>query len=334
MESILYDKINPYQLERLLESLYCCLDLPIRALDEDGRVLCRFGDTTSYCAHFKKLLLHYSVNQDSCREVHAQAGKRAMKARGAYVFSCHANLSHIVIPLVLGKQQLGSILIGPFLTEEPGPSLIEDISAHYPFPLHDLLALHQALKDIRVVPSKKVEQVSWLVSCLFSSLLSQNLPSPETTLTTADSHPASGAGLSPAKGMGAIQNALAYMSSHYEEPLTLSETAAYVKLNPSYFSTLFKKTMGASFKEHLNEIRIRESKKLLAASSYSIIDIAIMTGFEDQSYFTKVFKKITGLTPSQYRNQEALNKDQTKTADSTEAGLPTVPDLPSNQSPS
>ena len=96
--------------------------------------------------------------------------------------------------------------------------------------------------------------------------------------------------------------AIAYISEHYDQPLTLKETADYVKLNPSYFSALFKQCSGSTFKEFLNYTRIEESKKYLINTNYSIIDIAIATGFEDQSYFTKVFKKYTGMTPRQYRN--------------------------------
>ena len=84
-------------------------------------------------------------------------------------------------------------------------------------------------------------------------------------------------------------------------PLTLEEVAAHVHLHPSYFSTLFKSSTGSSFKEYLNMVRIEESKRLLSNTDYSIIDIAVAVGFEDQSYFSKVFKKYTGLTPKQFR---------------------------------
>ena len=79
------------------------------------------------------------------------------------------------------------------------------------------------------------------------------------------------------------------------------KVANHVHLNPTYFSTLFKQSTGSSFKEYLNMVRIEESKRLLANTDYSIIDISLATGFEDQSYFSKVFKKFTGLTPKQYR---------------------------------
>ena len=98
-----------------------------------------------------------------------------------------------------------------------------------------------------------------------------------------------------------MKKAVSYISQHYSEPLTLNIVANQVHLNASYFSTLFKKEMGMSFKEYLNQVRIEESKRLLANSSFSIIDIAVSVGFEDQSYFSKVFKKYTGITPKQFR---------------------------------
>lgn len=105
----------------------------------------------------------------------------------------------------------------------------------------------------------------------------------------------------PNKGSEITRRAIRYISQNFSRPLTLDETAQHVHLNPAYFSTLFKQSTGSSFKEYLNMVRIEESKRLLANTDHSIIDIALATGFEDQSYFSKVFKKYTGLTPRQYR---------------------------------
>ena len=105
----------------------------------------------------------------------------------------------------------------------------------------------------------------------------------------------------PSKGNEIIKKAIRYISQNFSRNLTLDEVADHVHLNPSYFSTLFKQSTGSSFKEYLNMVRIEESKRLLSNTDYSIIDISLATGFEDQSYFSKVFKKYTGLTPKQYR---------------------------------
>lgn len=105
----------------------------------------------------------------------------------------------------------------------------------------------------------------------------------------------------PSKGNEIIKKAIRYISQNFSRSLTLDEVAEHVHLNSAYFSTLFKQSTGSSFKEYLNMVRIEESKRLLANTDYSIIDISLATGFEDQSYFSKVFKKYTGLTPKQYR---------------------------------
>lgn len=105
----------------------------------------------------------------------------------------------------------------------------------------------------------------------------------------------------PSKGNEITKKAIRYISQNFPRSLTLDEVAEHVHLNSAYFSTLFKQSTGSSFKEYLNMVRIEESKRLLSNTDYSIIDISLATGFEDQSYFSKVFKKYTGLTPKQYR---------------------------------
>lgn len=105
----------------------------------------------------------------------------------------------------------------------------------------------------------------------------------------------------PTKNSEIVKRATQYIAKNFATPLTLEAVANYVHLNPSYFSTLFKKSTGSTFKEYLNMVRVEEGKRLLGNTDYSLIDIAIAVGYEDQSYFSKVFKKYTGLSPKQYR---------------------------------
>lgn len=107
---------------------------------------------------------------------------------------------------------------------------------------------------------------------------------------------------SQGKQQDLIKKSAKYLAEHFAEPLNLELVANEVHLSPSYFSTLFKESTGSSFKEYLNKIRIEESKTLLSNTDYSILDIATAVGFEDQSYFSKVFRRFTGYTPKQYRS--------------------------------
>lgn len=103
------------------------------------------------------------------------------------------------------------------------------------------------------------------------------------------------------KGNPYIRKALRFMADNYNEHLELEQVADYVGLSPSYFSTLFRSVVGVTFREHLCRLRVEESKHLLLSKKYSLADIAVSMGFPDQSYYSKVFKRIVGVTPGKYR---------------------------------
>lgn len=94
-----------------------------------------------------------------------------------------------------------------------------------------------------------------------------------------------------------------YIGEHYKEALTLGDIAEYVEMNPSYFSVLFKKEMGVSFTAYLNDIRLREAMRLLRDSRNRVYEVALAVGFQDEKYFSKVFKKRVGQSPRDYREQ-------------------------------
>ena len=103
------------------------------------------------------------------------------------------------------------------------------------------------------------------------------------------------------KGNTYIRKALRYISENYGTHLEIGQVADAVGLSPGYFSSLFRQVVGVSFREHLNRVRIEESKHLLLSTDYSLADIAVAMGFPDQSYYCKVFKKAVGLTPGKFR---------------------------------
>lgn len=102
-----------------------------------------------------------------------------------------------------------------------------------------------------------------------------------------------------------ITRAKAYIETHYEKSdLCLDEVANYVKMNPSYLSRLLKTETGNSFIEFLTKIRIEKSKQLLKQQRYKIYEIADMTGYKSQHYFSKAFKKVVRMSPKQYMNRD------------------------------
>ena len=107
-----------------------------------------------------------------------------------------------------------------------------------------------------------------------------------------------------------VLSCLQYIDAHYMEKLSLDQLAAHVFLNRTYLSELFKREMGISFNDFLNRQRIIHACEYIQTSHYSMAKIAEMTGFSDQNYFTKIFKKITGQTPRQYKNNQTAGQPQ------------------------
>ena len=415
MQPALYTIIPEQTLRSMAENFYACIGLPIQIINEEGNFLVSVGDTPSFCHLFQKHL----PASETCEKLHASASKKAVSLGEPYIFACHADLNHIVFPLINKQTFLGSILVGPFLMDDPDSILISDVAKRYHIPMDDALDLYDETRELPVIEPAHVNHISHLLFYLFSSLIadsreelrqnnqkllqqsriSESIQRYKGGSIQADSYPyekekelisqvkrgdvreanavlndllgyvlfSQGNSLDvvkaraielcsllsrtaieggaptdsilklnnhflqnlqqintmdtlcyklqeivetfsesmfnyiPSRNSELIKKAMLYISEHFNAPLTLEEVAAHVHLHPSYFSTLFKSSTGSSFKEYLNMVRIEESKRLLSNTDYSIIDIAVAVGFEDQSYFSKVFKKYTGLTPKQFR---------------------------------
>jgi len=98
-----------------------------------------------------------------------------------------------------------------------------------------------------------------------------------------------------------IKEAQKYISEHFASDISLERISSIVGFNSAYFSTLFKKETGIGFLEYLTAVRIKTAKQLLADTRKSIPDICYEVGYSDLKHFTRQFKKLTSLTPSEYR---------------------------------
>lgn len=415
MKTLLFSIVSEKTLQSMINTFYACMNLPIQIIDEYGNTIAQCGQTSTFC----KCLKPYLPKGDNCEEVHVTASKRAISLGETYIFSCHADLNHIVFPLISKNTFLGSVLAGPFLMDSPDSVLISDIANKYHLPINNALELYDEAQNIPYITPAMTTHISRLLYYLFSNLIAdskeelkrnnqkllqqskinesiqrykvENIQSPTypyekekeliakvktgniqeakavlndllgyvlfsegnsltiaknraielcsiisraaiesgtpadnilklnneflrelqqiTSLNTlcyalqeiAESFSDGILHYIPSSNFNMIKKAMMYISENFNRPLTLEEVATYVNLNPSYFSKVFKDSTNTSFKEYLNSIRIEESKRLLSNTDYNVIDIAIAVGFEDQSYFSKVFKKYTGMTPKQFR---------------------------------
>ncbi len=93
-----------------------------------------------------------------------------------------------------------------------------------------------------------------------------------------------------------------YVAKHYGEDITLAKITELVYVNGNYFSEMFKTNTGENFIDYLTRVRIDRAKILLKDVAVKTYEVGMLVGYADPNYFSKVFKKVVGITPSQYRN--------------------------------
>lgn len=105
------------------------------------------------------------------------------------------------------------------------------------------------------------------------------------------------------KAQTIIDKAKVFIHEHYKDDITRNDVSASVFLTPDYLAKIFKSEIGISIKEYINNYRIDKAKELLVNGSESISRIASEVGFDNFSYFSTIFKKLTGTSPYSYRKE-------------------------------
>ncbi|MFI3201814.1 MAG: response regulator [Eubacteriales bacterium] len=100
-----------------------------------------------------------------------------------------------------------------------------------------------------------------------------------------------------------INEAIEYIQNHYAEHISISQVSYVICLSEGYFSRLFKKETGYTFVNYLAYYRIEQATKLLQNHKVKVYEVAQLVGYSDSMYFSNLFKKIVGVSPSQYQEK-------------------------------
>lgn len=110
------------------------------------------------------------------------------------------------------------------------------------------------------------------------------------------------------KILSPVEQILKYINDHYSENITLEELEEKFYLNKSYICRIFRKTMGISLINYIQHKRILEAQQMLLTTDASIINISLECGFSNLQHFYRVFKKMTDLTPNEYKKNQSRTK--------------------------
>ncbi len=294
-------------LEKLKEQLFYyhnATDVPLELFGADGRSLAGYSGEYRYC----EMVREACGERKFCDRMHMEAARLSAELGEGYIFSCPAGLVHFQIAVKGKDGEDYYILAGPLAMDYPDISVVDALIQGYDLPMDIRRRLFGALNGIPVIEPVRIQHLCRL---LFS--LADNFAKAYEEPEAGSDRAMPDEFLDPSVSIPIIRKAVAFIDAHYQENLRLDMVAAHVGLNPAYFSTIFKKELCISFSNYLTQKRIEAACRLLQNSNHSLSDIAAEAGFENQSYFSQVFKNHTGMTPTEYRRKGLPGKD-TKTS--------------------
>lgn len=201
---------------------------------------------------------------------------------------CFAGLSDTAVPVRLGDQLIGFLQTGQVFRKKPSAAQFEriaELAAEWGLPV-EKAELKAAFFGTKVLSSRQYDSTVRLLR-IFAEHLS--MVSNQVVVQQQNSEPPT------------ITRAKEYITEHQSEDLSLGQVAKAVNTSTFYFCKMFKKATGLNFTNYLSRIRIERAKNLLLNPNLRVSEIAFEVGFQSLTHFNRVFKRIIGQSPTEYR---------------------------------
>ncbi len=214
----------------------------------------------------------------------------ASSVHEAQTVACPVGMCDTAVPVRLGDRLIGFLQTGQVFRKKPSPAQFDrtvKLVAEWGVNV-DRKKLESAYFRTRVVSSKQHDSVVKLLT-IFAQHLS--MLSNQVLVQHENAEPP------------VIRRAKEYIQEHQAEEISLGQVAKAVNTSTFYFCKMFKKMTGINFTDYLSRVRIEKSKNLLLNPNLRVSEIAFEVGFQSLTHFNRVFKKVLGQTPTEYRAQ-------------------------------
>ncbi|HOB33428.1 MAG TPA: helix-turn-helix domain-containing protein [Verrucomicrobiota bacterium] len=237
---------------------------------------------------FCHILAQKSRACGECLQVQERLSERA--AEEPHTTSCAIGMCDTAVPVRLGDRLIGFLQTGQVFRKKPTRTQFERAVrqvAEWGIDA-DEKTLEDAYFSTRVISPRQHESIVKLLS-IFAQHLS--MLSNQVVVQHENAEPP------------VITRAKEYIHEHQTEELSLGQVARAVNTSTFYFCKMFKKVTGINFTDYLSRVRIEKAKNLLVNPNLRVSEIAFEVGFQSLTHFNRVFKKILGQSPTQYRAQ-------------------------------
>lgn len=224
-------------------------------------------------------------------------------AHGPATVTCAYGLCEMAVPVKLGAQTIGFLVTGQVLRHPPNESSFQHAIAKVQSlgVVIDHSKAKQAYFATPVVSQRKLDSACTLLSTFADHL---SMTSNQIAMRTAHAEPPM------------ITKAKEFIRSHHTEDLSLGQVATAVHTSIFYFCKLFRKVTGMTFTEFVSRTRVEKASNLLLNPNLRVSEIAFEVGFQSVTHFNRVFKKIVGQSPTDYRGHLPVTNghDRSKTS--------------------
>jgi AraC-like DNA-binding protein len=237
---------------------------------------------------FCRLISQKSRACAACLQVQEELSQSACQE--PQTVTCEAGLCDTAVPVRLGDRVIGFLQTGQVFRKKPTNAQYErtaKLAAGWGVEVKED-ELQEAYFNTRVVSDQQHDSVVKLLS-IFAQHLS--MLSNQVVVQQENAEPP------------VITRAKQYIQEHQTEELSLGQVAKAVNTSTFYFCKMFKKVTGINFTDYLSRVRIEKSKNLLLNPNLRVSEIAYEVGFQSLTHFNRVFKKILGQSPTEYRAQ-------------------------------
>ncbi len=280
MRNVFY---NNTQLMDLISKIYDLCGIWINIHDLSGKDIQIRDAHTDFCRAINNL----PEGHARCVTCDAKASDICREIKHAYHYRCHAGICETLVPIFDKGEVISYLGFGQLLADYPPPeeqwACTKATLSWYP---GDPEELHAKFLRIPKCSAKKSDALTGILQILAAYVENNN------TIISAR--------------YTDLQRLELYLSQHYMEKLTIQTITADLNFGATKLCDLAKTlSNGHSLTWLIANYRVQAAQKLLISSDKSISEIALMVGYEDYNYFTKVFKKLVGITPSKYRTTQS-----------------------------
>lgn len=272
----MHNNMDDKRLVRLINDLHLCTGIRLSWLNSRGEEVYTSSNQADFCR-----LIHQE-RLESCHLCDRNAVDTVLKTRKPYRYLCHAGLYEVAIPVLENDELIAIILFGQMLDDTPREEQWKRILQKCYWE-KDTEGLHQTFLRLRQISYEQMEACAEIARTCVNEVRLRSM----SNLNIADD----------------ASRLRQYIETHYADRLDAESLALALHMGTTKLYSVCRQRYHKTPMQLLMEIRIQAAMELLRSTKEHIGAIAQAVGYENQNYFTKVFRKATGLTPLAWRSE-------------------------------